>query len=109
MAPIDSREDRGRLGPRQNVGVRGCSAQPLDGLIHLGREYAIAIVQQVRVPLLASHRLSQLLPRPLRSRMRRHVKVNQSTAVMFDDDEHIQDSKRAVTATQKSQAMIARA
>jgi len=27
--------------------------------------------------------------------MRRHVKVNQSTAVMFDDDEHIQDSKRA--------------
>jgi hypothetical protein len=27
--------------------------------------------------------------------MRRHVKVNQSTAAMFDDDEHVQDSKRA--------------
>ena len=27
--------------------------------------------------------------------MRCHVKVNQSTAVMFDDDEHVQDSERA--------------
>ncbi|WP_129782362.1 DDE-type integrase/transposase/recombinase [Peristeroidobacter soli] len=40
------------------------------------------------ISLLVSHRLSQLLPRPLRCRMRCHIKVNQSTAVMFDDDEH---------------------
>jgi hypothetical protein len=53
--------------------------------------------------------LSQLLPRPLRGRMRCYVKVNQSTAVMFDDDEHVQDSDVLVTATQKSHAMMARA
>jgi hypothetical protein len=35
----------------------------------------IAIVQQVRVSLLVSHRLSQLLSRPLRRRMRCHVRV----------------------------------
>src|SRR5690606_31275451 len=68
--------------------------QPQDGLIHLGREDAVAIVQQVFVLLLVSHCLSQLLPRPLRGRMRCHVKVNQSTAVRFDDDEHVQDSER---------------
>lgn len=33
--------------------------------------------------------------RPLRSRMRRYVEVNESTAVMFDDEEHVQHSKRA--------------
>ena len=38
--------------------------QPLDGLIYLGREDAVAIVQQVFVSLLVSHCLSQLLPRP---------------------------------------------
>lgn len=27
--------------------------------------------------------------------MRCHVKVDQSTAVMFDDDEHVPDSERA--------------
>jgi hypothetical protein len=28
MAPIDRREDRGRLDPTQNAGVRGCNAPP---------------------------------------------------------------------------------
>src|SRR5690606_23677339 len=69
--------------------------QPPDGLIHLGREDAVAIVQQVFVSLLVSHCLAQLLPPPLRGRMRGHVEVDQSTAVMLDDDEHVQDSECA--------------
>jgi len=41
--------------------------------------------------------------------MRRYVKVNQPTAVMFDDDEQYKTRKVLVTATQKSHAMMARA
>jgi hypothetical protein len=40
--------------------------------------------------------------------MRRHIEVNQSTAVTFDDDEH-KTRNGLVTATQKSHAMMARA
>lgn len=35
-----------------------------------------------------------------------HIAVNESTNVVFDDDEHIQHSNVLVTATQKSHAMI---
>jgi hypothetical protein len=62
------------------------------------RKDDIAIMQQALISLLATHRLSQLLPRPLRRRMRRHVEVNESTAVVFDDDEHVQHAEMLVTA-----------
>ncbi|GFE85207.1 hypothetical protein GCM10011488_01610 [Steroidobacter agaridevorans] len=52
-------------------------------------------MQQVLISLLVSHRLSQLLPRPLRRRVRRHVEVNESTAAVFDDNEHVQHSECA--------------
>lgn len=43
----------------------------------------------------SSSSAEKMLPRPLRGRMRCHVKVNQSTAVMLDNDEHVQDSEGA--------------
>jgi hypothetical protein len=58
-------------------------------------ENGIAIMQQALISLLATHRLSQLLPPPHRRRMRRHIEVNKSTAVMLYDDQHIQDAERA--------------
>ena len=36
-----------------------------------------------------SHRLAQLLPRPLRRRMCRYVEVNESAAVVFHDDQYV--------------------
>jgi hypothetical protein len=85
--PNDAFTNRVRLWAAGRA-LQHAQPQPLDGFIQLGREDGVAIVQQVRVFLLAAHGLSQLLPRPLPSRMRRHVKVNEPTAVMFDDDEH---------------------
>ena len=66
---------------------------------------AVAIVKQVRILLPVPDRLAEVLPRPLGGRMHRHVKVNQSTAVMFDDDETYKTRNVLVTATQKSHAM----
>lgn len=75
--------------------VANSDCQPADGLVQFGREDGVAIMQQVGVLLLVSHRLPQSLQRSLRTRMRRHVNVNQSTDAMLDDDEHVQHSKHA--------------
>lgn len=106
MTRDESSSPRRALGPQhaftQGVRLRASrrtlqdpQPQPLDGAVQLGREDSVAIVQQVRLSLLVSDHLAELLQRPLRGRMRRHVKVNQATAVMFDNDEHVQGSDRA--------------
>jgi hypothetical protein len=92
--PDDAFTNCVRLGTSRRA-LQHAQPQAPDGLIQLGGKDGVAIVQQVCVSLLVSDRLSQLLSRPLRRRMRRDVKVNQSTAMMFNDDEHVQDSERA--------------
>ena len=52
-------------------------------------------MEQVFVSGLVSERFSQLLARPLRARMGSDVRVNQPAAVVFDDDEYVQNSERA--------------
>jgi hypothetical protein len=54
---------------------------------------AIAIMQQVFVRLLQSNRLTQLLQRPSRSRVRGDIAMNQASTAMLDDHEYIQLSK----------------
>jgi hypothetical protein len=52
-----------------------------------------AIMQQVFVPLLRSNRLTQLLQRPSRSRVRGYIAMNHASTAMLDDHEYIQLSK----------------
>ncbi len=62
---------------------------------------AIAIMQQVLVSLLQSNRLSQLLQRPSRSRVRGDIAMNQAPTAMLDDHEYIQLSKRCGDGEEK--------
>lgn len=41
------------------------------------------------------NRLLKCADRPLRSQMRCHVEVHESTAVVLDDDKHVRHSERA--------------
>src|SRR6266404_6354549 len=63
-------------------------------------------MQQVLVSLLQSNRLTRLLQRPSRSRVRGDIAMNQAPAAMLDDHEYIQLSKRCGDGEEKSQAMI---
>ena len=54
---------------------------------------AIAIMQQVFVPLLQSNRITQLLQRPSRSRVRGDIAMNHASTAMLDDHEYIQLSQ----------------
>ena len=65
-----------------------------DRLVEVCGKNAIAIMQQVFVPLLRSNRLTQLLQRPSRSRVRGYIAMDQSAAAVLDHDEHVQLAKR---------------
>ena len=67
--------------------------EPHHGFVEVLGKNAIAIMQQVFVPFLQSNRLTQLLQRPSRSRVRGDIAMNQASTAMLDDDEYIQLSK----------------
>jgi hypothetical protein len=92
--PDDALTDR--VGHRAlRRGLQYSHPEPTDRLVQMSRKDAVAIMDQVFVSVLIPHRLSQLLARPARARVGRHVAVNQPTASMFDHHEHIQQSERA--------------
>src|SRR5450631_3868400 len=55
-----------------------------DRLVEVCGKNAIAIMQQVFVPLLRSNRLTQLLQRPSRSRVRGYIAMNHAPTAMLD-------------------------
>ena len=74
-------------------GFQYFDAKPHNGFVKVSGKNAIAIMQQVFVPLLRCNRLTQLLQRPSRSRVRCDIAMNQASTAMLDDDEYIQLSK----------------
>ncbi len=67
--------------------------EPHNGFVEVLGKNAIPIMQQVFTPFLQSNRLTQLLHRPSRSRVRGDIAMNQASTVMLDDHEYIQLSK----------------
>ena len=91
-SPDDSFANRvGRWTLRR--GFHYFDPEPHNGFVEVLGKNAIAIMQQVFVPLLRSNRLTQLLQRPSRSRVRGDIAMNQASTVMHDDHEYIQLSK----------------
>src|SRR5579862_5423088 len=67
-------------------------AQPeaANGAVQFRGEDTVAVVDQKLVSGLVPQSLTQVLACPQRARMRRHVAVNQPSAVMLHHHEHIQ-------------------
>src|SRR5450631_2287888 len=58
------------------------------------RKNTVAIVNQELVPVLKSNRLTQLLQRPRRTRMRSDVTMDQASAAVLDHHKYVQQLKR---------------
>ena len=91
-SPDDSFANRvGRWTLRR--GFQYFDPEPNNGFVEVLGKNAIAIMQQVFVRLLQSNRLTQLLQRPSRSRVRGYIAMNHASTAMLDDHEYIQLSK----------------
>jgi len=69
-------------------------AQRSDRIIQVPREDAVPVMDQVLVIVSVSDPCSELLQRPGRTRVGRHVHVRQTPRAVLDDDEHVQHPKR---------------
>ena len=77
--------------------------QAADRSVELPREDAVAVMKQITVVGVKSERLAQLLARPGRCRVRRHIAVNQpSSTALLDHHLYVQERKVLVTLTKKS-------
>src|SRR6267378_6130519 len=91
-SPDDSFANRvGRWTLRR--GFQYFDPEPRNRFVEVLGKNTIPIMQQVFVPLLQSNRLTQLLQRPSRSRVRGDIAMNQASTVMLNDHEYIQQSK----------------
>jgi hypothetical protein len=85
--------DRVRLGARERR-AQHREAQRSDRVIQAPREDAVPVMDQIPVIVSVPDHCSELLQRPGRTRMCRHVHVRQAARAVLDDDKHLQQPER---------------
>ena len=79
--------------------LQNTQPEAADRGVELPREDAVAVMKQITVVGVKSERLAQLLARPGRCRVRRHIAVNQpSSTALLDHHPYVQEPEGACHA-----------